>query len=96
MIDCRQIDPNDYAWAIRNEGAFIAFISVNNALEGAHIAQTKKQYAKFVNSLVGMLLEDYRARDVFLDCMGVCDIVVDSDTCEVREICAPHGQGESE
>ena len=80
-----------YTWAIRNEGAFSAFLALSHALEGVYVAHSKKQYVTFVNSLIEMLLTDYHARDVFLSYQGECDIVVDTTTCEVKEMHPPHG-----
>jgi len=82
----KRIGVDFYAWAIRNEGAFAAFLALSHALEGAYVAHSKRQYVTFVNSLVEMLLTDYHARDVFLSYLGECDIVVDTATCEVKEI----------
>ena len=33
--EIKRVEPSAYPWAIRNEGALLALLALNNALEGA-------------------------------------------------------------
>lgn len=87
-----------YSWAMRNEGAFSAFLALSHVLEdtSAYVVRTKKQYVAFVNSLLELLLTNACARDAFLDYSGECDIKIDADTCEVKSIRPPYERRGSE